>query len=91
MLFDGDHTAFLYGPTFPDIIMLASQIYPTNFHLNLFILHLQKSPLGSLMLIPDSKISGFICVLVVSKYILMYSFQSEIHLNHTESFVLCSH
>lgn len=57
----------------------------------LFILHLPKNPLGGLILIVESKISGFTCVLVESKYILTCSFQSEIHLNHLESFILCSH
>ena len=57
----------------------------------LFIHHLPKNPLGSFILILESKISGFICVLVESKCILTCSFQREIHLNCLESFILCSH
>lgn len=65
---------------------------PNSFlFLILFILHLQKYPLGDLTLFLESKISGFIGVLVESKYILTYSFQSEIHLNRLERCILCSH
>lgn len=93
MLFYSGHISLLYGHTLPDIITVTCQISHSQQLpiLILFILHLTKSPLESLILILESKISGFICVLVESKYILTYSFQSEIHLNHLQSFILCSH
>ena len=91
MLFDSGHISFLCGHTLPDVSMVTCQIYPTTLYFYPFIYHLTRNPLGILILVLESKISGFICVLVESKYTLTCNFQREIRFNHLESFILCSH
>lgn len=77
MLFDSGHISFLCGHTLPDVSMVACQIHPTTFYFYPFIYHLTRNPLGSLILVFESKISAFICVLVESKYILTAIFREK--------------